>query len=565
MAFNLRKKRIKREIDPDEIFLDSKNLPNFNTQQFEGRIEKAISKKSIISLGIFFFVVSFLFSFKLGYLQISKGDDYFSISENNTLAKEPIVAFRGAIKDRNEKLLAWNTWGEEDINKFDLPTRTYISDLGFGMLLGYTSTPKKDKMGYFWQETFIGKDGIEKFYNDKLTGENGVKITEKNVKGEIQSQNIVSLPKPGGDLILSIDYKIQKKMYDSISQMAQNSNFTGGAGVILDVKSGEILSIVSYPEYNNNVLSLGEDSKTISNYLVDKRKLFLNRAVSGLYAPGSIVKPFVGYGALVEKVITPFKNILANGTISVPNPYHPDQKTIFKDHGVFGYVDMKKAISISSDIYFYQIGGGFESQKGMGINNIDKYSEMFGIGQKTGVDLLGEVEGVVPTPEWKKRVFNGDIWRVGDTYNTSIGQYGFQVTPLQMVRATAGLANMEFLPTPHVTFNNEEYQLKKEFLNINKEDMKVVHEGMRMAVTEGTCVALNNKDVLIAAKSGTAQVGYGNTNTNSWIVGFFPYENPKYAFTILMERGPKSASGNATRVMREIIDFMIINTPDYLK
>src|SRR5574344_1646793 len=141
MSFNLRKKRIKREIDPDEIFLDSKNLPNFNTQQFEGRIEKAISKKSIISLGIFFFVVSFLFSFKLGYLQISKGDDYFSISENNTLAKEPIVAFRGAIKDRNEKLLAWNTWGEEDINKFDLPTRTYISDLGFGMLLGYTSTP----------------------------------------------------------------------------------------------------------------------------------------------------------------------------------------------------------------------------------------------------------------------------------------------------------------------------------------------------------------------------------------------------------------------------------------
>ena len=565
MKFSFRKKRIKREIYPDEIFLDSKNLPNFNTQQFEGRIEKSISKKTITSVGIFFIVIVLIFTGKTIHLQIVKGDAYFERSENNTLMKEPIIAFRGTIKDRNEVLLAWNTWGIEDVNKFNLPERTYTHLNGFGILLGYVSRPQKDKLGYYWQDTFIGKDGTERFYNDKLTGVNGVRIFEKDVKGNIHSENTVSLPKAGEDVVLSIDSRIQEKLYDSISKMAENSNFTGGSGIIMDIYSGEIISIVNYPEYNNNVVSNGKDSKTITSYLNDKRKLFLNRAVSGLYAPGSIVKPFVGYGALKEKVITPTKKILANGTISIPNPYFPEQKSIFKDHDVFGYVDMRDSISVSSDIYFYVIGGGFEDQKGMGIGSIDKYSKMFGIGEKTGVDVVGEIEGVIPTPEWKKRVFDGDIWRIGDTYNTSIGQYGFQTTPLQMTRATAGLANMSFLPTPHITLNNEAYELKKEFLDIDKEDMRVIHEGMRMAVTEGTCKALDTSEIEIAAKSGTAQVGYGNTNTNSWVVGFFPYENPRYSFTILMERGPKSASGNATRVMREIIDYMTLNTREYIE
>lgn len=564
MTFHINHKKIKRNIDPDEIFLDSKNLPDFNTQQFEGRLEKPIPKRAIVLLELFFIVVTIAFVSKLGVLQIVKGEAYFKKSENNTLMKQPIIALRGLVYDRNDTALMWNSWSKEDINKSLVPQRSYLTP-GFGLLLGYVSSPAKDSSGRYWQDTFIGKDGIEKYYNTNLTGLNGVRITETDVSGAIQSENIVTPPKAGEDIKLSIDSKIQKKMYESISSMANMVSFSGGAGALMDIKTGELLALTSYPEYNSNILSDGSDKKTINNYFSDNRKVFLNRALSGLYSPGSIVKPFIGYGALAENVITPTKQIYANGSISIPNPYFPDKKSIFKDHGVFGYVNMVKAIAISSDIYFYEIGGGFQDQKGLGIVNIDKYAHMFGISDKTGIDLGGEKSGTIPTPEWKAKTFNGDIWRVGDTYNTSIGQYGFQVTPIQMVRAVAGIASMGIIPTPHLRLADASYESKITTLDIDKDKMKVIQDGMRHVVTEGTAQALNLSSVKVAAKSGTAQVGLGNTNTNSWIVGFFPYENPKYAFAILMERGPKSASGNATQVMSEIIDYMSVNTPDYLK
>jgi penicillin-binding protein 2 len=226
---------------------------------------------------------------------------------------------------------------------------------------------------------------------------------------------------------------------------------------------------------------------------------------------------------------------------------------------------MERAIAVSSDIYFYEIGGGFQDQKPLGILNIDKYARTFGIAEKTGVDLGGEKQGIIPTPEWKAKTFNGEIWRVGDTYNTSIGQYGFQVTPLQMARAVASIANGGTLLTPHIRLGDTSFDSQKVTIPIDQEKMKVVKNGMRRVVTEGTGTALNLSAVKVAAKSGTAQVGLGNTNTNSWIVGFFPYEDPKYSFAILMERGPKSASGNATQVMREVIDYMSVYTPEYIK
>lgn len=564
MKFHINHKYIKRDIAPDEIFLDSKNLPHFNTQQFEGRLEKAIPKRTIFFLGMFFLFFTFIFIYQLGNLQIIKGEAYFKKSENNTLMKQPIFADRGLIKDRNGVLLSWNTWDKEDLSKLSSPKRSYTTDGGFGLLLGYVSSPAKDSAGNYWQDSFIGKDGIEKTYSNRLMGKNGVRITETDVKGVIQSENVVTPPVAGEDLVLSIDSRIQKTMYNSIVSMAKNASFSGGAGVLMDIKSGEILAITSYPEYNPNILSDGSDKKTINGYLNDSRKVFLNRPISGLYTPGSIVKPFLGYGALAENVITPSKQILSNGQISIPNPYFPNKKSIFKDHGSFGYVDMKKAIAISSDVYFYEIGGGFESQKGLGILNIDKYARMFGMADKTGIDVGSEKSGTIPTPEWKAKTFKGEIWRVGDTYNTSIGQYGFQVTPLGVTRAVAGVASMGILPTPHILSGDKSYESKTTVIpNINIDKMKVIHQGMRMAVTEGTAMALNLANVQVAAKSGTAQIGLGNTNTNSWIVGFFPYENPKYSFAILMERGPKAASGNATRVMSEVVDYMSIYTPEY--
>jgi penicillin-binding protein 2 len=561
----IKRKYITRDVEPDEIFLDAKNLPNFNTQQFEGRIEKPIPKRTISFLSIFFITIGLIFIYQVGFLQIFKGEAYFKKSENNTLDKKPIFADRGLIYDRNNVLLAWNSFETEDIERLKSPSRSYISKPGFSHLLGYVSSPAKDSSGNYWQESFIGKDGVEKVYDTNLKGQNGVRITETDVKGGIQSENIVTPPKAGENIILSIDARIEEKLHNSILNMARNSSFTGGAGVIMDIKTGELLAITSFPEYNSTILSSGQDSKTINGYLTDKRKVFLNRPISGLYSPGSIVKPFIAYGALIENIISPLKNILSNGSISIPNPFFPGKKTIFSDHGNFGYVDMRKAIAISSDVYFYEIGGGFQDQKGLGILNIGKYINLFGITQKTGFDLEGEKSGVIPTPEWKAKTFKGDIWRVGDTYNTAIGQYGFQVTPIQMARAVGVIANEGTLMTPHIRFKDEEKESEISNISIDSEKIKVIKEGMRMAVTEGTCTALNLPNIKVAAKSGTAQVGLGNTNTNSWIIGFFPYENPKYSFAVLMERGPKVASGNSTRVMSEVIDYMGVYTPEYLK
>ncbi|MBP6883704.1 MAG: hypothetical protein KBC06_00500 [Candidatus Pacebacteria bacterium] len=560
----LRKNKIKNAnffVEPDEIFLDSKNLQNFDRQQFEGRIEKPISKQTVFILGSFFMILTVLFGVRLGWLQISKGEAYLQRSENNVLEKQIIFADRGIIYDRNKIELAWNTKEGEGAEVF--PTRVYKTP-GFSHVLGYVSYPAQDKVGNFWQSEFIGKDGLEKQYNDKMTGTNGSKIVETDALKKTHSENIVNAPVRGDDLVTTMDARIQGELFNLIKSASENFSFTGGAGVIMDVNTGEVLVSTSYPEYDSQVLSQGKDRSVINGYFSDKRKVLLDRTISGLYTPGSIVKPFVALGALVEGIIDPNKKILSTGSISIPNPYFPDKPSIFKDWKAHGWTDMKQAIAVSSDVYFYSIGGGFEDQKGLGVLKIEEYSKLFGMGEETGVDLPDEKNGVIPNPDWKLKNFKGDPWRLGDTFNTSIGQYGFQVTPMEINRAVAGLANNGTLLTPHFILGTEteKRNLSKD---IPKEYYDVVHEGMRQAVSYGTAVALNVPYVEVAAKSGTAQLGALKNRVNSWIVGFFPYENPKYAFTVMMESGPSTGTVSASSVMRGLLDWMSLNTPEYFK
>src|ERR1035437_4241706 len=258
-------------VEPDEIFLDSKNLQNFDRQQFEGRIEKPISRKTILLLGIFFLICAGIFSARLGYLQIQKGETYLKRSQNNTLDKQIIFADRGIIYDRNKKELAWNKKAGETGG---VPIRSYLSP-GFSHLLGYVSYPAKDKLGNYWQSEFTGKDGLEKEYGDKIKGENGLKIVETDAHREIQSENIVNAPKRGADLVTTIDSRIQSQLFTFIKNLSEANSFKGGAGVIIDVNSGEIISSVSFPEYDSEILSQGKDATTINGYLTDPRKVFM--------------------------------------------------------------------------------------------------------------------------------------------------------------------------------------------------------------------------------------------------------------------------------------------------
>lgn len=546
-------------VEPDEIFLDSKNIQNFDRQQFEGRIEKPISKKTIMFLGLFFLFCSTIFSIRLINLQIQNGESYRKRSENNTLEKQTIFADRGVIYDRNKKEMAWNKKIEDSF-----PERKYLSS-GFSHLLGYVSYPALDKSGRLWQSEFIGKDGLEKQYNDVLKGENGSKIVEIDAKGVIHSENIVNPPKQGKDLITTMDSRIVKELYSLIKGLSESNRFTGGAGVIMDVNNGEILASTSFPEYNSETLSLGKDANTIKNYFSDKRKIFMDRTISGLYTPGSIIKPFLALGALNEKIIDPNKKILSTGSISIPNPYFPDQKSFFKDWKAHGWTNMGEALAVSSDVYFYTIGGGYGGQKGLGILNIEKYTKLFGIGQKTEIDLPDEKSGTIPNPEWKSKNFKGDPWRIGDTYHTAIGQYGFQVTPIEMTRATSAIANRGILVSPHLILGDKEKESLTTNINLQKEYFDIVHDGMRQAVTYGTAVALNVPYVKVAAKTGTAQLGVAKNRVNSWIIGFFPYENPRYAFTVMMESGPSTGGVGASSIMRQLLDWMSIYTPEYFE
>lgn len=545
-------------VDPDEIFLDSQNLQNFDRQQFEGRIERPIPKKTIILLGVLFLFFTGIFGTRLAYLQIQKGEAYFKRSQNNVLEKVIVFTDRGIIYDRNKAEMAWN----KEENTASISTRAYLSP-GFSHLLGYVSYPTQDKSGNYWQGEFIGKDGLEKQYNDLLKGENGSKIIETDALGKVFSENVVNTPKQGTDLVTTIDSRIQKELFSLIKNLSESGSFLGGVGIIMDTEKGEVITSTSFPEYNSEILSLGKDTASIKGYLADKRKIFLNKNISGLYTPGSIVKPFFALGALVEGVIDPYKKILSTGSISIPNPYFPDQKTVFKDWRVNGWTNMMEALAVSSDIYFYEIGGGFEDQKGLGIANLEKYAKLFGLGVKTGIDLPNEKSGTIPNPEWKLANFNGDPWRIGNTYHTAIGQYGFQVTPMEMTRAIGAIANNGKLLTPHLILGDREKENAVSTIDLKKEYFDAVHDGMRQAVTFGTAVALNVPYVEVAAKTGTAQIGLAKNKVNSWVVGFFPYENPKYVFTIMMEAGPSTGSVGASSVMRQLLDWMSINTPEY--
>lgn len=562
----IRYEKREKDIAPDEIFIDSENLPNFDTFQFEGRLEKPISRRSIFILSGVIFLVIFIFVSRIWSLQVQKGDFYFAKSENNRLRSSLVFAKRGIIYDKNEIKLAWNVENTE-MNSFDL--RKYIPLDGFSHLLGYIKYPQKDKAGFYYTQVFSGKEGgAEEFFNAELSGVNGSMITEVDALGNTQSENIMIPAKDGKNITLTIDSAIQSKMQQEIKSLAQKVGFSGGAGVIMDVKSGAILAMTSYPEYNSQILTDGQNNEIINKYLSDKNTPFLNRVINGLYTPGSTVKPYMAFAALNENIIDPYQNIYGTASISIPNLYDPSKPTVFKDWKAQGYVDMKKALAVSSDVYFYEIGGGYQEQKGLGIANIDKYMKMFGFGYSLSSPFFSGETGVIPTPEWKKENFAGDDWRVGDTYHTSIGQYGFQISPIQMVKAVSALANGGKMIEPKILLEQEkESDNTSVDLNLNQSYLKIVKEGMRDSVIKdyGVAKGLNSSDFSVAAKTGTAELGVYKQFVNSWVTGFFPYENPRYAFVVVMEKGPGTNTVGGLSVMRQVLDYMLANKPEYLK
>lgn len=541
-------------LDPDEVFVDSGNLPAFDRTQFEGVIERPISNQVIVALGVLFFISISIFLARMYNLQITRGAEYSELSTNNSLEHSVIFTERGVIYDRNEEELAWNT-----------PERTYTSRSGLAHVLGYVSYPLQDEIeeGTYHPKEFIGRDGIEKVFNAELGGERGLKIVEVDVSGEIQSESILTEPINGNNVTLSIDAPLSEELYKYIRDLALERGFLGGSGVLMDVETGEILALSNYPEYDSNIMARAEDAEAIEKYRKNQGKPFLNRAIQGLYTPGSIFKPFVAVGALSEGIISKDEVIHTTGSIAVPNPYVPDEETVFSDWKDHGSVNMEDALAVSSNAYFYIVGGGYDGRQGLGIKGIEKYGHKFGFGEETGSGMPGEQNGFIPTPDWKEETF-GDVWRIGDTYNTSIGQYNLQVTPIQVARSIAAIANGGILYTP--SFRAGGLAKGKEVIQgIQEEDLEEMRVGMRAAVVRGTAGGLNIPGISVAAKTGTAEIDYSKKNVNSWVTGFFPYENPKYSFAVVMEKGPRENYIGGVFVMKRLLEWMQVNTPLYLE
>ncbi|KKT21730.1 MAG: Cell division protein ftsi/penicillin-binding protein 2 [Candidatus Giovannonibacteria bacterium GW2011_GWC2_43_8] len=537
-----------KEIEVDEIFLDQKNTPGFHQENMEGMLENPIKNKIFWFLGVFLISMLTVFGLRVGYLQLARGEELKERSEKNYLRVVSLSAQRGIIYDKDGNPLAYNDTTEtESLRKYP--------PAGFLHVLGFLTAPEKEG------DAPKGASGLEATYDEILRGTPDKNIEEVGAKGNVVELGILEKGQEGKNILTGISKGLNIKLAEAINGTKEERGFKGGAGVFMDIKSGEILALASAPEFDPNLLSKKNTSEEINKLLYDEGKPFLNRAVSGLYAPGSIVKPALAIGALLENIITPDKKIMSTGSISLPNPYDPARPNIFLDWKAHGLVDMRQALAVSSDVYFYEIGGGYQDQKGLGPWNIKKYFSMFGFEEKSGIDLPGEKSGHLPDPSEKQ---GGRDWTIGNTYHMAIGQGDVTVTPIGMISYVSAIASDGIIRYPHlvravVDKNKKPLQIfsypSRRVLPISPDIFKVIKEGMRDSAKFGTAQGLSGLPIEIAAKTGTAEVGGTNT-VHSWSIGFFPYENPRVAFVILMEGGPRQNTVGATYVATQVIRWI---------
>ena len=442
--------------------------------------------------------------------------------------------------------------------------RNYKDPEIFSHIVGYTGfvdkNDLKENADLYFNES-IGKGGIEYSYDKELRGENGETVNYRNSKGETIETKILKNPKPGYSIKTTIDADLQKYFYERLKQRLDFLGSSAGAGIIMNPDSGEILSLVSIPGFNNNKIEPSD--------LINKNKPFFNRAISGVYAPGSTIKPLVAVAALKENVITPEEEIFSKGYIEIPNPYFPDKPSRFVDWKPHGWVNLYSAIAKSSNIYFYEVGGGYGNQKGLGVEKLKNYWGKFGLGYKTGIDLPYEANGFLPDPSSKEK--SGGIWRIGDTYNVSIGQGDLLITPIQLINYVSLIANGGKIYKPFVvnkiiddkenTVKENKPEILKDYSSELKEIIKIIEEGMIDVVKKpyGTAYSLFDLPFTVAAKTGTAQIE-GNAKTNAFFVGYGPVnsEDKKIAILVLVENA-RAGSLNTIPVAKDVLRWYYEN------
>ena len=566
-------------------------------------------------------------------LQINRHDEFDTRSTNNSVKPRAIPPARGLIYDRNGVLLADNVpafrlevvpdkvqnmqalltklgevvpLGQDDLDTFQkqlqqsrrfdsVPLKMHLTEdeidrfavnrwrfpgvdvvpyltrrypLGglFAHVVGYVSRIDADDLERLDPDRYkgtshIGRSGIERSYEDMLHGTPGYELVEVNADGQTQRVLETHPPIPGRNLYLSIDVRLQK---------AAEAAFEGrpGAAVAIDPRNGQVLAMVSVPTFDPNLFVNGISKSDYTGLMNDPGKPLINRAMKGVYPPGSTVKPFLALGGLEDGVRRPEDTVLSTGEFCLPG-----QSRCYRDdeRGGNGTVNMVRAIELSTNTYFYRLA------LDLGIDRLSAWMSRFSFGSKTGIDLLGESEGILPSREWKAKHSKAG-WFPGETVIAGIGQGYWEVTPLQLAHAVATLAGhgVPYLPrlgmaTKAVT-DTHAVMLPNPpsgpSLISKTSNWEVINEGMRAVITGGTGKGLNDGfPYLISGKSGTAErfsrtseAYITNKNTaylaarhRAWFEAYTPSDDPQIAAASLLEAGAWGAQ-DAGPIVRKIFD-----------
>lgn len=493
-----------------------------------------------------------------GELQLIKGSYYRLLAEGNRVKKEKIPAPRGMIYDRKGRLLVRNipiyreknedcfkkqnlserqcfrqisrdeflkmeVKGESEKVRVDIG-REYIYKEVLAHVLGYLTEASSEEVnkGIYKLGDLVGRGGIEEKYDLILRGKDGFQIFETDAQGEKIRQLGIQPALPGKDLKLSLDAELSKVAWESLEGKK-------GAVVATDAKTGEVLVLVSSPSFDPNIFTVVDEEKkqkAIEKIFSDKNQPLFNRAIAGLYPPGSTFKIVSGVAGLEEGKISKDFLYEDKGEIRVGDYVY--KNWYFTQYGkTEGQVDIVKALKRSTDTFFYKLG------EMVGPSKLAQWAYAFGLGKKTGIDLPGEAEGKVPDPTKK--------WFLGNTYHFAIGQGDLLTTPLQINMITSVIANGGKWCRPFLLLENKVKDCKD--LKLNSETLALVKEGMKEACSPGgTAFPLFDFKPQVACKTGTAEFGDPAGRTHAWLTSFAPADDPQIVVTVLVEAGGEGSA-----------------------
>lgn len=463
------------------------------------------------------------------------------------------------------------------------PLRSYTEGPLMAHILGYLGRISEELLPSYREKGYrpddlVGLTGLEFSQESLLRGVPGQKHIEVDAY-ERQVRVIAARPpEPGHSIILTIDVELQRAVEAALREGMRRAKSEVGAAIAMDPRTGEVLALVSLPSFDNNLFTGGISYADFEALNTDPRHPLVNHAVGGHYPPGSVFKIVPAVAALETGVVDRNTRLTCEGTLYLPNKFFPEDWSKaqpfycwnLRGHGAINVVT---AIAQSCDIFFYKVAGGYQEFRGMGVERLAEYAAMFGFGSPSGIELPAEAAGLLPSPQWK-RLNYGESWFTGDTYNASIGQGFVLASPLQVLNATAAVANRGKLYRPQLVYQVLDaggqvvHTLMPELireLDASPQHLDLVRQGMRQAVTNGTAYLLQLPEVAVAGKTGTAEYAAwdeegnlimdekGYLPTHAWFTAFAPYDDPEIALVVFLAgggEGSQTAVPVASRILR---------------